>query len=93
LLSWGPLAGAGAISYGLYVFHLPVIHGDLGNAWLLQALIAPGLPWEPTAWLFALPFTFAMALLSWHLLEAPMLRWRERELNVVRGNWTVSIAK
>jgi len=79
LLSWKPLSAAGAISYGLYVFHVPVIHGDLGNAWLLQALIAPDLSWAATVWLFALPFTFAMALLSWHLLEAPVLRWRERE--------------
>lgn len=58
------------ISYGLYLF-----------AWPVQQLVAmygwAGSPWTSIA--IATPITVALALASWHWIEAPVLRrWRPR---------------
>ncbi|MGE3807961.1 MAG: acyltransferase family protein, partial [Gemmataceae bacterium] len=62
------LVGTGRISYGLYLFHMPVIHWVFPGSKL-------GLSWD-TLGVFAL--TYACALLSYHLLEAPCLRLKDR---------------
>jgi len=58
------------ISYGLYLF-----------AWPVQQLIAM-YGWAGSAWAsiaIATPITVALALMSWHWVEAPLLRrWRPR---------------
>jgi peptidoglycan/LPS O-acetylase OafA/YrhL len=64
LLAWTPLRRLGRISYGVYLWHIPVI-------WALNAKI-PDLP----TWLLAiLAVTIATALagVSWTLIEQPIL--------------------
>jgi peptidoglycan/LPS O-acetylase OafA/YrhL len=67
ILSLAPIVYFGRISYGLYVFHLPVlvsmrsvVHGRYKLA------------------LFALVGTIAVSALSWHLFESPILRLKSR---------------
>ena len=68
LLSSRPLIYLGRISYGLYVFHSPVLVGSTLCDW------AP--------WFVRLPAAFgltvAIAALSYRLLEQPFLRLKER---------------
>lgn len=67
LLAWAPLAGVGRISYGLYLFHLPVF--QLVQHWRLGFF--------PTA-LGEFGATFALAAASWFWLERPVLRRAHR---------------
>ena len=62
LLSWGPAAAMGRITYGLYLYHWPIY------LWLTTE--RTGLSQWP---LFSLRLavTFAAAILSYHLLEMP----------------------
>lgn len=53
----------GKISYGIYLWHLPVL------LVLGRQEMAPG-----TALAIALPATIALAALTWHVLEEPLLR-------------------
>jgi peptidoglycan/LPS O-acetylase OafA/YrhL len=55
----------GDISYGIYLWHLPVI-----------LLWKPYIGEQPELfWITVLPCTLALSALSWHLLEKPMIRW------------------
>jgi peptidoglycan/LPS O-acetylase OafA/YrhL len=54
----------GKISYGIYIWHLPVLF-FLGRHTQLEPL---------TALLIAVPSTIGMAALTWHLFEQPLLR-------------------
>ena len=72
VLSRAPLRGLGTISYGLYLWHLPVL------LWLRFEGLMPGgfvLPWLEVAALSAL-----VAYASWVLVERPAIeaagRWR-----------------
>ena len=67
LLALPPLAGLGRISYGVYLWHWPVL--------LLLTSTRVGIAGAP---LFALRIavTLAAALVSWFLLERPLLRRR-----------------
>lgn len=67
-LEFRPLAALGKVSYGLYLFH---------NLFWLE------LPWEShlaEAGTFVVNFaaTVALALLSWRLIERPILDWSRR---------------
>jgi peptidoglycan/LPS O-acetylase OafA/YrhL len=70
LLSWGPLGRLGTVSYGVYLWHVPVI-------WWLRARGL--LPLEPLA---ALPVVLAPTLLiatiSWVVVERPAMAWARR---------------
>ncbi|MFM8973211.1 MAG: acyltransferase family protein [Actinomycetota bacterium] len=69
VLEWAPLRGVGRISYGLYLWHIPV--------YIVVQRTFPDLPtWPRTA--LALGATFAVTLGSWHLVEQPFLRWKDR---------------
>lgn len=69
LLESTPLVGAGRISYGLYLFHQPVIY-------LLQPR---GLGWQhPGNVLIVLGLTIAISLLSYYCIERPCLRIKDR---------------
>lgn len=65
IFRWAPLQYAGRISYGLYLYHLPVWHA---------------LPWMSyrhtygywVCWLAYLVATFAVASLSWYAFERPI---------------------
>lgn len=61
MLSVGPIVYVGRISYGLYLFHHPLTYGLYHYHWT-------------TALLISLPVSFALAALSFHLVEHPILR-------------------
>jgi len=75
LLTWAPLRATGRYAYGLYVWNWPIawalymsyprwpVHGALGQALLLAAGLAA---------------TALAAVLSYHLLESPLLRLKSR---------------
>lgn len=69
------LVGLGALSYGVYLWHLPV----------LQALASLGAGqgvvwWPPALLLVALPPTLLLAWGSWRFVEQPARRWVRRRL-------------
>jgi peptidoglycan/LPS O-acetylase OafA/YrhL len=66
-LSWGPLVGVGRISYGLYLYHLPIF--QLVQRWQLGFVRTLSLE---------VGLTFALALVSWYGLEQPVQRWVAR---------------
>lgn len=66
-LTWRPAVALGVISYGVYLWHLPVTR----DAWLIPLAE----PWR-TAVVVAL--SVGLAALSWTLLERPLLRLRQR---------------
>ena len=66
-LSWRPLAGVGVVSYGLYLWHVPLLL-VVREAGLLPAPLAPRL-------LVVLAISLAAAAASWRWVERP---WVER---------------
>ena len=75
-LEWRPVAFIGAISYGMYLYHLFVIQRV---AMLMERM---GLPETPFVFLAGFALTVAVATVSFHLLEKPCLRLRD----YFRGN-------
>ncbi len=69
-LSFGPIAYLGRISYGLYAFHIPVLHGGWTNN-IPYAFFIPQ-PYRDLAW------TAALAALSWRFFERPINRLKDR---------------
>jgi peptidoglycan/LPS O-acetylase OafA/YrhL len=69
-----PAARFGDLSYGLYIYGWPV---EQSVVWLLGRHAAW---WQ--VFLIALPATAAIAFLSWHLVERPMLRLKPRARRV-----------
>ncbi|HIV70494.1 MAG TPA: acyltransferase [Candidatus Aquabacterium excrementipullorum] len=59
----------GDLSYGLYILHFPIIQ------LLVHAGVFKASPWGGLALL--IPLVLGAAWLSWHLVEAPMLRRRK----------------
>jgi peptidoglycan/LPS O-acetylase OafA/YrhL len=78
LLARPALRVVGKYSYAIYVFHFPIIHAVVG--WLPKGIIAAGN--VASAAMFSVTFmgvfaaSFAAALVSWRLLEQPMLGLR-----------------
>lgn len=64
-----PLAYLGTISYGIYLWHLPVILSLKRIKWLTPGQILP----------LALGITLVMAAASWHFFESPFIRQYSRE--------------
>ena len=60
-----PLVYLGTISYGLYVWHFPIIH-------ILE------IHYPEHGRLVAIPITIVMTLLSYYLIERPCLRLKKR---------------
>lgn len=64
LLSWRPLQLIGLISYGLYLWHVPLL------AFVHYQWLRP-----PPAWIAAaVAVSFVLAILSWRLIESPVRR-------------------
>jgi peptidoglycan/LPS O-acetylase OafA/YrhL len=64
-LSWPALVYIGKISYGLYLFHYPIMqYFKSFHSWPLVVL--GGVFWAAV-----------LAVLSWHLLEMPLSKWRK----------------
>lgn len=65
-LAWRPIAYAGQLSYGLYLFHYPAMeYLRLQHPWWLTLLVGTGV-------------AFVLAAFSHHLIERPIRRWRKR---------------
>lgn len=71
-LAWKPLAGAGVISYGLYLWHLPLIL-VLRSAGVLPEPFVPRL-------LMVLAVSALAGWLSWKLVERPAIDWSHRRV-------------
>lgn len=65
-LGWRPLAFTGRISYGLYLWHFPIMYTLSDRLADVPVLVTAPL-------FFAL--SFAAALVSWRYLEQPVQRW------------------
>lgn len=76
VLALVPLAYLGRISYGLYVYHIPVMQGPIGT--IIHGSFGFGESETWRAWLIDLPVTIAVAAFSWQLFEQPVMRLRER---------------
>jgi peptidoglycan/LPS O-acetylase OafA/YrhL len=72
ILAWGPMQLVGRRSYGLYLWHLPVLHMVSG------AMFAAGVGFWPTV-AVALVATAAVTEASWRLVEVPFLRLKDRQ--------------
>jgi peptidoglycan/LPS O-acetylase OafA/YrhL len=72
-----PAARFGDLSYGLYIYGWPVEEAVI---WLCGGRAAW---WQ--VFLIALPAAAALALLSWHLVERPMLRLKPRARRAAAG--------
>jgi peptidoglycan/LPS O-acetylase OafA/YrhL len=70
-LRWRPLGYLGQISYGLFLYHRPIYR-------IVERSVGP----EGYASLEVIPFLYATSLLaavvSWHFLEQPILRLKDR---------------
>lgn len=79
-LSTRPLRLLGRYSYGLYVFHHPVLFvlPPASVALALQQTLGISLLARPLALALVAGVCFAMAASSWHLFEQPILNLRER---------------
>jgi peptidoglycan/LPS O-acetylase OafA/YrhL len=64
-LAWRPLAWIGTITYGLYLWHIPVIVFARGNGLL---------PGGALSAFVALPLAVAFGAASWYLLEQPLMK-------------------
>jgi peptidoglycan/LPS O-acetylase OafA/YrhL len=64
-LAWRPLAWIGTITYGVYLWHIPVIVFLRGNGLL---------PGGALSALVALPVGIALGAASWYLLEQPLMK-------------------
>ncbi len=72
-LRWKPVVWVGTLSYGIYLYHVPVAF-----VWIVQRARLAALP--GCSWLLDVPLGVAVlvvtpgvAWLSWHLIEQPML--------------------
>lgn len=76
LLSRGPLRWYGKYSYGLYLWHFPVIYALRSLGWwpdsLPEAIVATMVP------------ATALAVVSWWLLEKPAIDWAHRRTTPTR---------
>lgn len=68
-LRWAPMVWVGRRSYGLYLWHFPVIFA------VYKAL--PGWDWWQAA-LISVPISLALTILSWRYVEEPFLRLKDR---------------
>jgi peptidoglycan/LPS O-acetylase OafA/YrhL len=68
-LAWRPIAWVGEITYGLYLWHIPLIVWARGHGLL---------PGGPLSVAVVLPVAIAFGAASWYLLERPLMRRAER---------------
>ena len=74
ILNWQPLRYLGKISYGIYLYHYfmpPLFQSLIKTLGLHQ-------PREPIAAIFTCALTIVTAAVSWHLIEKPILRLKEK---------------
>ena len=71
ILDSGPLRGIGAISYGVYIYHLPIL--NFCGRWMGSQAMDPREAWLAFGAL-SLAATLAVATFSYILIERPLLR-------------------
>ncbi len=74
MLSWSPMRYLGKISYGLYVYHFPII-------WFVAHIRESGMAEilaKPLIALIAFVSTLIIASLSYFLMEKPLIRLKDR---------------
>lgn len=71
-LRMAPLVYLGTISYGLYIYHYPIVMSSQAICRYLG--VRPG----PVLWGTEALLTLAAAVASWHLIEKPILRLKDR---------------
>ncbi|MFO0889635.1 MAG: acyltransferase [Isosphaeraceae bacterium] len=71
-LRWRPPGALGTISYGLYLYHVPVLHSV--DAILPRSIVG----FRALEGLLTLGLTLAVAGLSWRYIEQPILRLKDR---------------
>jgi peptidoglycan/LPS O-acetylase OafA/YrhL len=86
LLEWRPLRYLGRISYGLYVYHFPIVWFSLR---IVDLGVSPPLL-QPLSMLIALATTILIASLSFHFMERPITNLKDRFFSLrpaeTRGN-------
>ena len=65
MLESAPLRGLGTISFGLYLWHMPVLYALQLHERFPERFL-PALVW-------VLPFSFQLATASWYLVEKPAI--------------------
>jgi peptidoglycan/LPS O-acetylase OafA/YrhL len=70
LLSSPPLRVLGTLSFGIYLWHMPVLYALQLHERFPERFV-PAVAW-------VLPFTFALAVLSWFVIEKPAIAWSGR---------------
>ena len=70
VLEAAPLRYAGRISYGLYLYHWPIIL-------LYDSMATPNFEWAPVRIVLISTLTLAVATLSYEFMERPILRLRD----------------
>jgi peptidoglycan/LPS O-acetylase OafA/YrhL len=79
-LGWAPLQYLGKISYGLYIYHFPIVYFFPVNwfvAQIQEAGISEGLI-PLLILIFAFTATLTVASVSYYLLEKPFLKIKDR---------------
>jgi peptidoglycan/LPS O-acetylase OafA/YrhL len=73
-LEWHPLRYLGKISYGLYVYHFPIVwfSGRIADLGVVPPLL------QPLSTLIAFSATILIASLSFHLMERPIINLKDR---------------
>ena len=77
LLDWGPSRYIAAISFGIYIYHMPILH--LVSLWVVgETLTASSAAQVWTVMALTLAATICAAHLSYHRLEQPCIAWARR---------------
>jgi peptidoglycan/LPS O-acetylase OafA/YrhL len=72
LLRTAPMVYLGTISYGIYLYHLPIVKSSETLSRYLR--VAPG----PALSVIEFLMVLIVAIASWHLIERPILRLKDR---------------
>jgi peptidoglycan/LPS O-acetylase OafA/YrhL len=67
-----PLVYLGTISYGIYLYHYPIV--KMSDTVGSSLRITPG----PSLWAVECILTLVTAAISWHIIERPILRLKDR---------------
>ncbi|MBK8781205.1 MAG: acyltransferase [Anaerolineales bacterium] len=79
-LDWVPLQYLGKISYGLYIYHFPIVYFFPVN-WFVDQIQQTGISEDFVPLLILISYfvcTVTIASLSYYVLEKPFLRMKER---------------
>ena len=81
VLGWRPLVAVGRVSYGIYLYHYAILLWLFGRGWSTTHTIA-------VAW----PFTTALVVASWYLIERPALALKDRIGITHHGSYVEAVA-